>query len=439
MTGRRSARVAAKAGSDTSTSAATSQTAGSKRKAESEAVPKSKRGKPLSSKTQTKIEDSLSAGQDAEAGTLNDRSESKDEQNPDQSSRNKVADEHSSAKEESKLQSNGDHDQAPEDGKKTVNGFDEIMTADKTEPANTTPEGTGTKVEAKDTAVKVNEERESALPSSILEKGIIYFFFRGRVGVENPSGVDEIARSYIVLRPLPQGAALGHGPIGDSDSTRLLALPKKVLPVSPKDRFMTFVEKGKTTIDNIKEQLSSSDYSTKTVSVRHSPSADPIGEGVYAITQTGRETHLAYIITIPEHLDDVQRDVGLRQRGSYITSAKNPESAAPANASLPQGAAYPREILDEFGGRGWMPLKPRLLDYDNTQFLLIGHGDGALEKAAKAQNDEEKEENKETPLHEIEKLEEEDENRVKGLGMEDAVFTDLGLSSKEYSKVRTAW
>ena len=48
-----------------------------------------------------------------------------------------------------------------------------------------------------------DEEREAKIPSSILEKGIIYFFFRGRVGVEDPQGIEDVARSYIVLRPLP--------------------------------------------------------------------------------------------------------------------------------------------------------------------------------------------------------------------------------------------
>lgn len=93
----------------------------------------------------------------------------------------------------------------------------------------------------------------------------------------------------------------------------------------------------------VKQQLSSSDYSTKTAGVRHTPAAAPIGEGVYAITKTGRETHLAYILTIPSEISEVQQGVGLRQRGSYLTSAKNPTTAAPANASLPKGAEYPQE------------------------------------------------------------------------------------------------
>ena len=62
-----------------------------------------------------------------------------------------------------------------------------------------------------------------------------------------------------------------------------------------------------------------------------------------------------------------------------------------------------------------MPLQPRLLDYENTQFLLIGHNDDALEKAAKAQDGEEEKPEKETPLEEMETLEHEDEIRVEHL------------------------
>ncbi|KAL8752093.1 MAG: hypothetical protein Q9184_005846 [Pyrenodesmia sp. 2 TL-2023] len=192
-------------------------------------------------------------------------------------------------------------------------------------------------------AVEESAKREESTPSSILEKGIIYFFFRGRVGIDEPSDVNDIARSYIILRPLPRGAKLGDGPIGDAGHNRMLALPKKVLPVSPKDRFMVFVEKANATIDDIKNSLSASDYMTKTAGSRHTPAAAPIGEGVYAITSTGRETHLAYILTIPSEVGDIQEDVGLRQRGSYVTNAKNPTTSAPAGANLPKGAEYPQE------------------------------------------------------------------------------------------------
>ena len=86
-----------------------------------------------------------------------------------------------------------------------------------------------------------------------------------------------------------------------------------------------------------------------------------------------------------------------------------------------------------------MPLQPKLLDYEYTQFLLIGHGEGSLEKATQPQDGEDQKAEKETPMEEIEKLEGEDESRVKGLDGDHAVFVDLGLSSKDYPKFQTTW
>lgn len=427
--------------------------AGTKRKAESEAPAKGKRGKKGAKKEQTTIEASMPS--DDKIGDSKEDVEMKDEQEaePADASNGKTgADEVAQREEEVRDQepmdeekkeeepsaekkepeTNGDPKENSEEEPKK-NGFDALMDhTDKDEDKNVTEEGTGSKVSKAEDAVEDSSKREEATPSSILEKGIIYFFFRGRVGINEPTDVNDIARSYIVLRPVPHGAKLGDGPIGDAGNNRMLALPKKVLPVSPKDRFMTFVEKANVSMDDIKSQLSSSDYATKTAGARHTPAATPIGEGVYAITQTGRETHLAYILTIPSELGEIQQGVGLRQRGSYITSAKNPQSSGPANANLPHGAEYPKEyvlrsrslkshlltscrILDEFHGRGWMPLQPKLLNYENTQFLLIGHNDDALEKAAKPQDGEEEKPEKETPLEEMETLEHEDEIRVEHL------------------------
>jgi hypothetical protein len=187
--------------------------------------------------------------------------------------------------------------------------------------------------------------REEETPSSILEKGIIYFFFRARVNVEEPQDTNDIARSYIVLRPIPHGAKIGDGPIGDDGNCcRLLALPKKILPLSGKDRFMVFVEKAKVSSKELKDQfMSASDYATKTAGTRHAPAATPTGEGIYAITTTGRESHLAYILTIPAELGEVQKDIGLRKHGSFVASIKNPEQKGPANARLPKGPDYPKE------------------------------------------------------------------------------------------------
>lgn len=314
----------------------------------------------------------------------------------------------------------------------------------------------------KEDAIEEDKQREQAQPSNVLEKGVIYFFTRGRVGVEDPDSVQDIARSYFVLRPLVAGAKITDGAVQvrvsisrcvspspgctlirrqDIGNNRLIALPKKVFPKSGKDRFMAFVEKERATMATLKEEFfSGSSYSTKTVGTRHTPDITPLGEGVYAITSTGGgqgTTHLAYMLTIPSKVGDVQKDIGLDAKGSFVMSLKNPESGAPSYA-LPNTAEFPKEIIEEFGGRGWMPIEPKHLDYANSAFLLIGENfdsSNNLEPAAK----DEKNDEKETPQEELEKLEQEDEQRVQNLRGDETIFADLGISSKEYPKVLTTW
>lgn len=82
---------------------------------------------------------------------------------------------------------------------------------------------------------------------------------------------------------------------------------------------------------------------TNLARARHAPAATPAGEGVYAITTTGRESHLSYILTVPSEISEVQKELGLRQRASFVTSVKNPTVGGPANAQLPNPAKFDQE------------------------------------------------------------------------------------------------
>jgi hypothetical protein len=122
-------------------------------------------------------------------------------------------------------------------------------------------------------------------------------------------------------------------------------LPKKVFPKSHNDRFMAFVEKANTTIQDLKENFFKGDeYDTRTQGTRRVEPVATVAEGVYFISRTeDRSTHLVYAITIPSKLGEVQKDLGLNEEGSFHISVKNPERPGPANASLPQGPNFPKE------------------------------------------------------------------------------------------------
>ncbi|KAI9722861.1 MAG: hypothetical protein M1828_004427 [Chrysothrix sp. TS-e1954] len=418
----------------------TSPPTGAKRKAADDGSPQSKPSE-APKKQQKTLEETvpdadMKDAADTVEGTKDDDASSKSTEKP-----NGNATEGNDSKEDQAV-SNTENDN-------TNGSVEESADRDKAAAANTSMDDTG-KIDSKDPnerdepsqtdgkdTVQVSNERKEAQPSNILEKGIMYFFSRGRVGVDNPESVQDIARSYMVLRPLPAGAKLSEGALPDANNSRLLALPKKVLPKSHRDTFMTFVEKAGVTVASLKEDFGGSEYSTKTTGTRQAPAATPMAEGVYAITTTGRDSHLAYMLTLPSELGEVQKDIGFAEKGSFVLSLKNPGYEGPANTNLPQGPGFPKEIQEEFRGLRWMPLQPKHLDYPNAQFLLIGEASGELGKAVEPSTKDEKHD-KETPLEEMEKLEDEDSHRADALKEEDSVFADLDLSHKEYPKLKSS-
>ncbi|CAO2654407.1 Nn.00g111400.m01.CDS01 [Neocucurbitaria sp. VM-36] len=286
-----------------------------------------------------------------------------------------------------------------------------------------------------DGPIEKSSQRAKEVPSNILEKGIIYFFTRNRVGIEDADSVADLQRTFFVLRPMPIGAKLGDGALADQKNNRLLALPKKAFPKSHTDRFMAFVEKANTTVQDLKENFfAANEYETKTQGTRRTEPITPVAEGVYAITRTeDATTHLVYSTTIPAELGEVQEDLGIKTQGSFIISVKNPERSGPAAAQLPQKPDFPKEIIEEFRNLAWSEVMPKYLDYEYCQILLIGENiDKAVEPTKKDQKHD-----KETPQEELEKLEHEDELRIQHLHGDDSVFDDLKISKNEYPKVPT--
>jgi hypothetical protein len=115
--------------------------------------------------------------------------------------------------------------------------------------------------------IAVERAREQRVEDSpILEKGLVYFFLRGKVNVEHPESMNEVKRSYLVLRPLPPGTKLVDGKIQDSGKNRLLAIPKKRLPAKGYERLLTFVEAPEASLEDLREKfLKGRIYQTKTM------------------------------------------------------------------------------------------------------------------------------------------------------------------------------
>ncbi|KAL3951994.1 hypothetical protein ACCO45_013711 [Purpureocillium lilacinum] len=326
-----------------------------------------------------------------------------------------------------------------DDADRNVEAEDQ-QTGDKHQTEHEEPDAKRTKTEKQPTHKAASKSKSGAaerpgdepdVPSSILEKGIIYFFIRGRVNVEEPHKVDDIARTFILLRPIATDAKLGSGPLSDAGTTRVLALPKKQLPMSGRERFMAFVDMAGASYDEIKGSfLASSDYETKTAGTRHTPAATPVGEG---------ESHLAYMTTLPKELGEVQKKLGIKDQGSFILSTKNPEYPGPANARLPKGPEFPKKLQEEFRSLRWMPSRPNHLDYVNAQVLLVGESSG-IDKAVEPQKEDEKD-GAEEPMEALEHLEDEDLNRMSDLAGDQSasIFADLHAQAKDYPSIQTTF
>ena len=181
-------------------------------------------------------------------------------------------------------------------------------------------------------------------PPKVLEKGIIYFFFRPRVNVTDAQSMDDVARSFIVLRPTPGTAALDkkEGPLEAGSTCRLLMVPKKQFPKASGQREMGFVEKAGKTVKEVEESLLSSEtYATETRGEQVTPEAKPYAEGVYAITRTPNDSRLAYVVTIPAEMGPVQEEFGLEAQGGWIVQSKNPKYPGPPNVPT-QNPEYPQ-------------------------------------------------------------------------------------------------
>ncbi|KAJ5769260.1 hypothetical protein N7520_003819 [Penicillium odoratum] len=291
-----------------------------------------------------------------------------------------------------------------------------------------------------ESGVRISKDRESAVPSTIMEKGIIYFFFRPRVNIDDPHSMGDVARSFFVLRPIPLGAELDNnqGPMDKDAQCRLLMLPKKKFPTSGKERDMAFVEKVEQSVKDLQENfVASSTYQTATRGERTTEEARPYAEGVYAITLAKKSSHLAYEVTIPANIGEIQENFGLYQRGSWIVQSKNPKFPGPPSGQLPKAAAYPKSVLEKFGDLRWVPLQPEFINYPNAQILMIGGAMNSWGKAATAEGN--KPLGEPEPGQELERLAEENEHRIEHLQGNETVFQDLGMHAKKYRTLPTTW
>jgi hypothetical protein len=193
----------------------------------------------------------------------------------------------------------------------------------------------------------------------VVEKGDIYFFIRPDVGTTEVRNLDDIQRFYMILNP-------------DQDSKfREIVVGKKKLPdIGEKEKFFAFVDHVFKNADELKDELRGKKYGTRTRGERKEMPAEAVGEGRYVLAQHGDHGHLAYALGLPKKPEKLQKDLGIEEEGNYVISVRNPEEGSQMTDKTPD---YPKSIKDEFGGAKFAKkLDPKMLDYENSEFILIG-------------------------------------------------------------------
>jgi hypothetical protein len=200
--------------------------------------------------------------------------------------------------------------------------------------------------------------------ATVLERGGIFFFYRPKIAAGRVSGVNDVQRFYLVLKP------------ADTQIFRRIIIGRKRLPeVGEHERVWGFVDLVTHDPEEIEDELDPATYQTRTRGRRTLPPARPAGEGVYAIVRHDDHTHLAYELELPEDLGPVQHDLNIMKQASVVVTVRNPDASAPPRAGLPapRRPDYPDVLTQKFSGRRFTDLDPPdFLNYPGTEIVLIG-------------------------------------------------------------------
>jgi hypothetical protein len=229
--------------------------------------------------------------------------------------------------------------------------------------------------------------KRRARKEKIVEHGDIFFFYRPKVGTEEVKDIENVQRFYMVTSP------------DNSKTNRIFLIGQKQLPEITEGRSSSEERNWALNIatssdpEEIRKEFLPAEYETETRGTRRIGAAVPVGEGKYSIVEHEGHTELAYILEIPKVPGSSQREFEIKKEASYIISVKNPDIQAPGySAFLERKPSYPISLKQKFGDRRWINVDdPDLLNYENTQLLLIGARKKDVEEELGINIDEEKE------------------------------------------------
>ncbi len=198
-----------------------------------------------------------------------------------------------------------------------------------------------------------------------LEEGDIFFFYRPRIAIHEVRGWQDVQRFYMVLAAKTPLRIYRLFVIGRKQ------LPRLVNGQDPDRRNWAVIVSVSDDPGDLRRELAAYEYETRTRGRRFVPGANPLGEGRYQLVRHRDHSELVYALELPRHVGPAQRELEIHQEASYIVAVKNPEIATPGRPSTKYPPAYPERLRRKFGRHRWIDAEPDLLDYENTQLLLL--------------------------------------------------------------------
>jgi hypothetical protein len=234
---------------------------------------------------------------------------------------------------------------------------------------------------------KIKRNQKTEGNRKVIEHGDIFFFYRPKVDTEEVKGIENVQRFYLVTSP------------EDSETYRVFMIGQKQLPeiiestTSSEERNWALNVLTTSDANEIRKEFLPAEYKTETRGTRRVGMALPAGEGKYSIIMHDGHSELAYILEIPRTPGPTQNEFQIKKEASYIVSIKNPDiHVSGYNAFLKRKPDYPKSLKEKFGDRRWVSIdEPDLLNYENTQLLLVGARKKDVEEELGIQFDGEKE------------------------------------------------
>ena len=215
--------------------------------------------------------------------------------------------------------------------------------------------------------------------SNILEEGDIYFFYRPKKNSSEVKDIDDIRRFFMVTSSEKRFGKKNNDGKRQAQMFRLFVIGKKSLPEIRKsearasERYWARVGGIFDNLDDLTNDLFSDEF-------RKGDAARPVGAGKYIIVKHQNHAEIAYVLETPEKPGEAQEELGIEKEASFIISVINPKNPAPQGfPSNEESPKYPDKVLEEFDeSQNFVSLgkDTSLIDYINTQVILIGAREG---------------------------------------------------------------